>query len=200
MTWNHVRGVCTENHTWYIFDSQLTNCVWYRDHSVSEVFHIVLISFNQLENKLILLFSLFLYFVIISSIRLQYPKVLNMDSGEGLSPGDVRFEGFCKCAECENDMEKLMDFWKQISNVYEWLIWAPRILKCHQRWRMRLNQTPPLLRFVVLPTVRAARRARRKKESRFATSCGEKNRKKFVFDAVSHFGVCSKKIKFPANF
>ena len=78
----------------------------------------MLISFNQLENILILLPSLFLYFVIISSIRSQYPKVLNMDSGEGLFPEDVRVEGFCKCAECENDMKKLMDFWKRISTTY----------------------------------------------------------------------------------
>ena len=38
-----------------------------------------------------------------------------MDSDEGLFPEDVRVECFCKCAECENDIKKLMKYWKRIS-------------------------------------------------------------------------------------
>ena len=44
------------NHAWYIFDFQLTNRVWYRDHSVSETFHIE-IKFSH--------FIYFLYSVVI---------------------------------------------------------------------------------------------------------------------------------------
>ena len=67
-----------------------------------------------------------------------------MDSGEGLFPGDVRFEGFCKCAECEDDMKELMDFWKQISTKYSSCLqvhirsvqWIPMLEAFIRRWGM----------------------------------------------------------------
>ena len=41
-----------------------------------------------------------------------------MDSGEGLFPDDVRFEGFYKFGEYEDDMKRIRDFWEQISTTY----------------------------------------------------------------------------------
>ena len=37
-----------------------------------------------------------------------------MDSDGRLFPDDVPVDFFCKCAECENDIKKLMKYWEQI--------------------------------------------------------------------------------------
>ena len=78
-------------------------------------FNLLLFHFNQLENIFILLPSLFLYFFIISSNCLQYPKVLTMDSCEGLFSDDLQFD---RCVEYEDDMKGIRELWEYISTTY----------------------------------------------------------------------------------
>ena len=59
-----------------------------------------------------------LYFFIISNNCSQYPKVLNINSREGLFPDDLRFEGFDECAEYEDDMKGIKELWEYISTTY----------------------------------------------------------------------------------
>ena len=50
-----------------------------------------------------------------------------MDSDGRLFPDDVPVDFFGECAECENAIEKLMTYWKQIGVMY------PMYLQVHIR-------------------------------------------------------------------
>ena len=75
--------------------------------------------------------SLFLYFVIISDIRWQYPKVLKMGSCEDLFPDDLRFEGFEECAKYKDDMKEIRKLWEYINTMYSFFL---QVQVCHRQW------------------------------------------------------------------
>ena len=65
-----------------------------------------------------------------------------MGSREGLFPDDLRFEGFEKCAEYENEMEGIRKLWEYISTTYSLFLqvqvrhrqWIPLLVAFVQKW------------------------------------------------------------------
>ena len=67
-----------------------------------------------------------------------------MDSDGHLFPDDVPVDFFCKCAECENDIEKLMKYWEQIGVMDSLCLqvhirsvgWIPMLEAFIRKWGM----------------------------------------------------------------